>query len=577
MPGSPGTQPAPELPEEQRLALVIATQAYQDPALSRLRSPARDADDFGQVLADPAVGGFSVTSLVDATAQSVRIAVADFLAERRPDDLVLVYFSCHGLVDLRRRLYFAASDTRKERLAATGLEAQWLLDQLEECRAKRQVLILDCCFSGAFAAGAKGSDELGLGERFLGPGRGRVVLTASRGSEYSFEGEPVAGHDVPGSVFTHALVDGIRSGSADLDGDGYVSVEDAYGYAYEKIRSSDAAQTPQRWLYGAEGTIVLARNPRGITVTPAELPAGISSSLESSYLPVRSGAVDALAEWLSDPDPARVLAARQALDHVARSDRPEVAERARNHLQVHDAPPQAPARGPTSAETPGQAQVAPWEVAPSEVTPRWRQWATSRQALVGAVAGLVVLGAVVAGLVWNSQRDGGGGGAAAGSSYTASGPWRFEVHDRISGQDNGCKVTLGRNGTDTSWTWDGQYGTHSYQIPYAGSFTWTVSDAGCQVVTRATPGEARLPAVFSAYRGDTDAFAASGPVTVEVQNWASGSTDCELTLKDPTETSQSSSLDIRTATKGQPPVKLDPSGRSLVYLADLSCDVRVSE
>jgi hypothetical protein len=571
MPGSPATQPAPELPAEQRVALVVATQAYQDPALRRLRSPARDADDFGHLLADPAIGGFSVTSMVDATAQSVRIAVADFLAERRPDDLVLVYFSCHGLVDLRRRLYFAASDTTKERLAATGLEAQWLLDQLEECRAKRQVLILDCCFSGAFAAGAKGSDELGLGERFLGPGRGRVVLTASRGSEYSFEGEPVPGQDVPGSVFTHALVDGIRSGSADLDGDGYVSVEDAYGYAYEKVRSSDAAQTPQRWLYGAEGTIVLARNPRGVTVTPAELPAGISSSLESSYLPVRSGAVDALAEWLSDPDPARVLAARQALDHVARSDRPEVAERARNHLQALDAPAPSSVGGPAPTDPP----PAQSEAAPSSIASRWPPWASSRRVRHGALAGAVVLGAVVGGLVWNSQREG-GGGPAAGSSYAASGPWRFEVHDRISGQDNGCKVTLTRNGTDTSWTWDGQYGTHSYQIPYAGSFTWAVSDAGCQVVTRATPGEARLPAVFSAYRGDTDAFAASGPVTVEVQNWASGSTDCELTLKDPTERSQSSSLDIRTATKGQPPVTLDPSGRSLVYLADLSCDVRVS-
>lgn len=571
MPGSPDTQPAPDLPDEQRVALVVATQAYQDPALGRLRSPAHDADNFGRVLADPAIGGFSVTSMVDATAQSVRIAVADFLAERRPDDLVLVYFSCHGLMDLRRRLYFATSDTRKDRLAATGLEAQWLLDQLEECRAKRQVLILDCCFSGAFAAGAKGGDELGLGERFLGPGRGRVVLTASRGSEYSFEGQPVPGHDMPGSVFTHALVEGIRSGSADLDGDGYVSVEDAYGYAYEKVRSSDAAQTPQRWLYGAEGTIVLARNPRGVTVTPAELPAGISSSLESSYLPVRSGAVDALAEWLSDPDPARVLAARQALDHVARSDRPEVAERARNHLRAHDAPPQSSASGrPSAGAPPAQA-----EAGPSEAASRWRQWTSSRRVRYGALAGVVVLAAVVGGLAWNSQRE--SGSHSGGSSYTATGPWRFEVHDRISGQDNGCAVTLARNGSDNSWSWDGLYGTHSYQIPYAGSFTWTVNDTACQVVTRATPGEARLPAVFSAYRGDTDAFAATGPVTVEVQNWPSGNTECELTLKDPAETSQSSSLDIRTASKDQPPVRLDPSGRSLVYLADLSCDVRVSE
>ena len=49
------------------------------------------------------------------------------------------------------------------------------------------MVILDCCFSGAFARGAKGDDDLGLGERLVGEGRGRVVLTASRGTEYSFE------------------------------------------------------------------------------------------------------------------------------------------------------------------------------------------------------------------------------------------------------------------------------------------------------------------------------------------------------------------------------------------------------
>jgi hypothetical protein len=85
-------------------------------------------------------------------AHEIRIAVEEFLSGQRPGDLSLVYLSCHGLMDARRRLYFAATDTVKDRLAATGIEARWLLDQLEECRARRQVVILDCCFSGAFTS-----------------------------------------------------------------------------------------------------------------------------------------------------------------------------------------------------------------------------------------------------------------------------------------------------------------------------------------------------------------------------------------------------------------------------------------
>ena len=89
-----------------------------------------------------------------------------------------------------------------------------------------------------------------------------MVLTASRGTEYSFEGEPLHGEDAArGSVFTGALVDGIRTGAADADQDGYISVDDAYTYAFDKVRESGTHQTPQRWLYGAEGSILLAHTP----------------------------------------------------------------------------------------------------------------------------------------------------------------------------------------------------------------------------------------------------------------------------------------------------------------------------
>jgi hypothetical protein len=182
--------------EARRAALVVAVSTYADPMLRQLRAPAEDATELGTVLADPALGDFSVTTITDGRAHEIRIAVEEFLSEQRQGDLSLVYLSCHGLMDARRRLYFAATDTLKDRLAATGIEARWQLDQLEECRARRQVIILDCCFSGAFAAGSKGDGDLGLGDRFLGQGRGRVVLTASRGTEYSFEGSPSLGADV---------------------------------------------------------------------------------------------------------------------------------------------------------------------------------------------------------------------------------------------------------------------------------------------------------------------------------------------------------------------------------------------
>jgi uncharacterized caspase-like protein len=137
------------------LALVIATSTYEDPVLRHLRAPATDAMEFAAVLADPRIGAFEVTSVVDRPAQEVRIAIEEFVAGRTPEELIVVYFACHGVTDARRRLHFAATDTFKSRLAATGVASMWVNDRMEECRARRQVLILDCCISGVFARGAK--------------------------------------------------------------------------------------------------------------------------------------------------------------------------------------------------------------------------------------------------------------------------------------------------------------------------------------------------------------------------------------------------------------------------------------
>ena len=70
-------------------------------------------------------------------------------------------------------------------------------------------------------------------------------------------------------MFTTGLVEGLRTGAADLGGDGYVSLDEAYDYAYRYVQSRSASQTPQRWLYGGEGAIVLARSPAWAASTRA--------------------------------------------------------------------------------------------------------------------------------------------------------------------------------------------------------------------------------------------------------------------------------------------------------------------
>lgn len=348
---------APELPPGPRNALVIATSRYDDTGLRQLRSPVRDAEDFAAVLADPATGGFKVTELIDQTESRIRREIAVFLDERGADETILLYLSCHGIQDRRGRLYFAATDTIGKYPHASAVRAAELLDGLDECRARRQIVVLDCCFSGSFGDNKGGKGELDLERQLRGHSRGREILTASRGFEYSFEGEPLDGV-VTGSVFTTGLVEGLRTGAADSDRNGHITVEEAYGYAFAYVQKNGSPQTPQHWLFSGEGNkIVLARSAAGRAVTPAKLPEDLVSNLESRHPDVRIGAVNAIARWLADPDPTRVLAAGQALQEIADFDIRRVAEVAGAHLgrlrPALDAPPPLAAQ----ATSPSRRQV----------------------------------------------------------------------------------------------------------------------------------------------------------------------------------------------------------------------------
>ena len=516
MSGSPVTGAAPR--EEfggRRAALVVAVTDYVDPSLRRLRAPAGDAADLRDVLADPEVGGFSVTSVINEKAQQIRLAIEDFLADRSPDDLLLVYLSCHGMIDLRRRLYFAARDTIKNRLASSGVEASWVLDQLEDCRARKQVVILDCCFSGAFAQGSKGDTDLGIGERLVGEGRGRVVLTASRGTEYSFEGEPLHGEDAArGSVFTGALVDGIRTGAADNDHDGLISVDDAYTYAFERVRRAGTSQTPQRWLYGAEGEILLARTP------PA-----------------------------SKPDP------------VPR--------------QEELAPEQPPtAQPPREQEPPTGADAIGMQPPQRKVALRKVAYAVAAALLLGSA---VVVGVLLASDP-SAPPSNDSGGSTGGSSDTsgtlrAKAPWRLVIRDHIEGNDVGCDVTLTNADSEEQHEWQDLYGSfRSYQMPDSGTFSYKVSDPGCLLLARPGAGSVKLPFAFESGVGDTDAFRTAGPLEVEVLDF-SGNSSCDPELH---ALQDGRVLDFDSIAKGARPTTLDPQGETSVYLSAPDCGVRVS-
>jgi biotin carboxyl carrier protein len=313
-----------------RLAVVVAVDRYDSPALQRLVAPAADAEALASVLGDPELGEFAVDVVHNPTSWEVAHRVEDLFADRRPDDTVLLHFSGHGLKDAGGRLYLAATNTKPERLASTAVAATWLNNVMQDSRARRILLLLDCCYGGAFERGVlpRAGGGADVGDQFrqdhLGGGRGRVIITASTAMEYAFEGANVAGGGsaVP-SVFTGALAEGIRTGDADRDQDGRIGLGELYDYVYDQVRARSPRQTPGKWEFGLHGGFYLARSPR--RRGSGRLPPELTEAVESPTTFVRFGAVDELARLAAGADLTLAAAARPTLQRLVGDDSSRVA------------------------------------------------------------------------------------------------------------------------------------------------------------------------------------------------------------------------------------------------------------
>jgi hypothetical protein len=344
-----------------RSALIVASDNYTDPGLQRLRAPASDAQALAGVLRDPDIGGFEVRTLLNEPAHEVTLAVEEFFADRRPDDLLLLHFSCHGVKDEGGELYFAAANTRMRRLAATAVPAEFVNRRMGRSRSRRVVLLLDCCYAGAFERGmtARAGAGMDIEEQF--GGRGRAVITASSAMEYAFEGDELAdAREQAPSVFTSALVEGLETGEADRDQDGLVALDELYDYVYDRVRAVTPNQTPGKWTFGVQGELVIARRSRPVT-TPAPLPPELQEAADSPFAGVRAGVVPELGRLLRSRHAGLALAARLTLERLADDDSRATSAAAAAALAgtaPADPAAPAPAKPESAAEPPPEPKVA---------------------------------------------------------------------------------------------------------------------------------------------------------------------------------------------------------------------------
>ncbi|MGB3516341.1 MAG: SUMF1/EgtB/PvdO family nonheme iron enzyme [Elainellaceae cyanobacterium] len=243
----------------KKFALLIAVSDC-GAGFKPLHCPANGVAELRELLINPKIGGFDpdhVTWLVNPNVSEMRSHVSAVFSNCSAQDLVLFYYTGHGVTDEFGNFFFTTSETCKfvngTLNRGTAVEAGFVLNEMGSSYSRRQVAILDSCFSGAFPDGMMAMDDQTVDvARQLG-GEGRAVLTAATSTQYALEQEGEAL-----SVYTRYLVEGLKTGAAVAESDAVIRAGALHKYVETKLKTAAAAMSPQIYAARDGREIVIA-------------------------------------------------------------------------------------------------------------------------------------------------------------------------------------------------------------------------------------------------------------------------------------------------------------------------------
>jgi cellulose biosynthesis protein BcsQ len=235
-------------------ALVIGIDRYSAQRIPTLKCAVNDAEEVSSRLES---AGFDVVTLTNdgATRQDIYWELEIGINERvtDEDDPVLIYWAGHGMSDLRDdarkdqgwSTFLLPFDADVDRPMASAFAVQEVWALLDNLKTRRLLILLDTCFSGAFAGDSRGfvlgpaRGETGSSDDFLQiEGHGRVVVSACGPNQVARE-NPKEGH----GIFTRSLLAALERGTA--SGDRTAGVTQLMSVIREDVqRETRNAQTP---------------------------------------------------------------------------------------------------------------------------------------------------------------------------------------------------------------------------------------------------------------------------------------------------------------------------------------------
>ena len=243
------------------------SSSYRDASL-RLKYASKDVKDLEGLFAGmkSRYKKIKVKTYLDeeVTPAAIKNAKA-FLKDATIDDTLVLFIAGHGVHDDAGEYYFVTHGTNINDLPNTATAFEAMEDLLHGIAPRQKLFLMDTCESGELDEGVEATTlaaAASVGIRSRGIARtgrvreghqarvvtqkgrfiyndllrrsGAIVFSSSRGGEYSYESD-----EVKNGFFTNELIKALKTGAADKNGDGIVSVDELRDY----VSAAVAAKT----------------------------------------------------------------------------------------------------------------------------------------------------------------------------------------------------------------------------------------------------------------------------------------------------------------------------------------------
>lgn len=271
--------------------ITIGVSQYADSAMN-LEYAAKDANDLVDLFSTQTqtYSKIYVHKLLntDATKENIK-AMKNKLLQTTVDDHVIVFVAGHGLLDKDLNYYFATADIDFYAPEKRGLAYDELENLVDSIPARKKLILIDACHSGevdkpefstsefenlaADNTGGKvkvrgfkpivsdsiqgfmpmvesgidsisydatrGFKPIGLVNSFelmkelfadLRRGSGAIVVSSAGGAEFAYESP-----EWNNGVFTYSLLEGLKTGNADINNNDEITVSELQNYVFDKV------------------------------------------------------------------------------------------------------------------------------------------------------------------------------------------------------------------------------------------------------------------------------------------------------------------------------------------------------